>query len=1021
MPVEKPPFQHSHPVRLVIPADLKEVAGARQLVTQIGEAAGLSESRVFDLQVATSEAVANAIEHASTQAELLVWRLPDRLIVEVTNDGAFRPGLSNDDTRRRGLGLPLMVSLADDVHVVRDPEGRTRLSLTFLLQPSERSGVIGEAAPDGPEASPATILARLNAERLKAQAEGSRAALLADVLDHSCQPFGIGLPDGGLFLFNQAYADLLGYTKEEFTRLDWIEDLTPADWREHERFQLERLARSGESVRYEKEYFHKDGSRVPVDLLVHVVSNPEGGVVYYYAFVTDLTARKYAERQQADQLAREMEMVEELGALNEKLQTSLEDSQSQAEELTAQEEELRQQAEELRSSEQRYRIVSDFTYGWELWRSPGGELLYVSPGCERITGFPREAFLRDPNLYVDLVHPDDQELVRDHFEGSGSCDTLQFRMRTRGGAYKWIEHVCQQVVDGSGRDLGRRSSDRDITWRKQAESDLLETKAALEDAVAETAHALESARQELGVRTQHLDAFFEHSLTPFVLLDKNLNFVRVNEAFARGANREADDFPGHNYFDLYPSEARVIFDEVLRTRQPFKVKARPFADVERPEQELAYWDWTLTPLLDGAGEVEMLVFALEDVTGRVRPLRKGSVQRLASYAGRWLITRRRRLMVVPIGVLLQFLLFYGLDFLSSPSQYLGIPGPTASLIGVMTAITAGPAAGAIVALAGGMAFTAYLGHFGEDVIWPTIIASIVLWMAVSVVAGLAGEVVRRRAESRETLLRQSVNDRDVLLETAKASEEMFRRAAEENSRLYEEQQKIAERLQHAFLHIPTQLGPLRLGHLYRAATVAERVGGDFYDVFDVGEEKIAVLIGDVAGHGIEAARAAALTKDVIHAFIHQSKRVNEVLASTNALLLEKLPSGFVTLFLAILDFKHDELEYASAGHPQMFLKHSSGAIAALGGGSPPLGIFPDARWRAVHTQIRRGDLLLLYTDGVIEARRDGDFFGERRLRYLLSRERVAPENLPQLILDEILEFSGGGLHDDAAVLTVAID
>jgi anti-sigma regulatory factor (Ser/Thr protein kinase) len=106
------------------------------LVEEIGRLVGLSEQRIFDFKVAVSEACANAIEHVTEAGEVRVtaWRFWDRLTIEVWSPIEFQPGLAKDtDSRRRGLGLPLMVSLADQVHVSRPPEGGTLVSLTMLL------------------------------------------------------------------------------------------------------------------------------------------------------------------------------------------------------------------------------------------------------------------------------------------------------------------------------------------------------------------------------------------------------------------------------------------------------------------------------------------------------------------------------------------------------------------------------------------------------------------------------------------------------------------------------------------------------------------------------------------------------------------------------------------------------------------------------------------------------------------------------------------------------------------------
>jgi sigma-B regulation protein RsbU (phosphoserine phosphatase) len=122
---------------------------------------------------------------------------------------------------------------------------------------------------------------------------------------------------------------------------------------------------------------------------------------------------------------------------------------------------------------------------------------------------------------------------------------------------------------------------------------------------------------------------------------------------------------------------------------------------------------------------------------------------------------------------------------------------------------------------------------------------------------------------------------------------------------------------------------MRMGHPYRSATETAHVGGDFYDAFEVKGGNTAVLIGDVAGHGVQAARTATFVKDVIHAFAHQSVRPQEVLQRTNALLIEKEFPGFVTLFLAIIDTTTGRLRYASAGHPESVLRRASRDIQRL--------------------------------------------------------------------------------------------
>jgi len=130
----------------------------------------------------------------------------------------------------------------------------------------------------------------------------------------------------------------------------------------------------------------------------------------------------------------------------------------------------------LRVSEVKFRTVANFTYDWEYWISPDGNLLYVSPSCKRITGYEADEFIKDPKLLTRIVYPEDKALIDFHFElvTSEELHGADFRIVTRGGEVRWISHACQAVFDDDGKWLGRRASNRDITERKKAEEELLE-------------------------------------------------------------------------------------------------------------------------------------------------------------------------------------------------------------------------------------------------------------------------------------------------------------------------------------------------------------------------------------------------------------------------------------------------------------------------------------------------------------------------------------------------------------------
>jgi PAS domain S-box-containing protein len=136
----------------------------------------------------------------------------------------------------------------------------------------------------------------------------------------------------------------------------------------------------------------------------------------------------------------------------------------------------RQRTEEaLREAEFRYRTVADFTYDWEYWRAPDGRLLYVSPSCEVMTGYPATEFLGRPDLLESLVVPEDQALWASHREeiARGPVHApIEFRIRRRGGDVRWIEHICRAVTGAGGEFLGWRGSNRDVTDRKRDEAEI---------------------------------------------------------------------------------------------------------------------------------------------------------------------------------------------------------------------------------------------------------------------------------------------------------------------------------------------------------------------------------------------------------------------------------------------------------------------------------------------------------------------------------------------------------------------
>jgi PAS domain S-box-containing protein len=127
---------------------------------------------------------------------------------------------------------------------------------------------------------------------------------------------------------------------------------------------------------------------------------------------------------------------------------------------------------EIAASALRYRTVADHTYDWEYWSAPDGTISYVSPSCERISGYSAREFMDDPTLFLKIIFQEDRRTWDGHahdVRNRQKASEIQFRIRTKGGEIRWIDHICLPVHDGQGKFLGIRASNRDISERKKAE------------------------------------------------------------------------------------------------------------------------------------------------------------------------------------------------------------------------------------------------------------------------------------------------------------------------------------------------------------------------------------------------------------------------------------------------------------------------------------------------------------------------------------------------------------------------
>ena len=205
---------------------------------------------------------------------------------------------------------------------------------------------------------------------------------------------------------------------------------------------------------------------------------------------------------------------------------------------------------------------------------------------------------------------------------------------------------------------------------------------------------------------------------------------------------------------------------------------------------------------------------------------------------------------------------------------------------------------------------------------------------------------------------------------------------------------------------------------------ASGFGGDWYDAFTFGPHILGLSIADVAGKGLPAALLMSSLQAAVRAFALESSPPPAICASVNRLLCGQMIAGrFVTLCYVRLDALRGTVCYANAGHNPPLLARVDGHVERLTSGGTVLCVFPEAEYVGGEVALHSGDRLLLYTDGISEARNAVDEeFGEERLTAALLRNRhLDATSLHAAILNEATGFvDGRTFHDDATMLAVAI-
>jgi serine phosphatase RsbU (regulator of sigma subunit) len=233
---------------------------------------------------------------------------------------------------------------------------------------------------------------------------------------------------------------------------------------------------------------------------------------------------------------------------------------------------------------------------------------------------------------------------------------------------------------------------------------------------------------------------------------------------------------------------------------------------------------------------------------------------------------------------------------------------------------------------------------------------------------------------------------------------------------YLEEKRVADALQEAFLlkQLP-DIAQVELHAVYVPAGGESRVGGDWYDAFEVADGRILFSIGDVAGHGVEAAVIMSRVRQAMLTIGVDEPDPSIVLARANEILLMQ-DATIVTAICGIIDLAQGVIRLANAGHPPAIVRFADGELRKFGATGPPLGALDSPKYGVSSVLVSAGSMLTLFTDGLIEYGRDWEM-GERLVEQALAALDANAADPAAALLEQILK--GAAPLDDVAILTVS--
>ncbi|MGI4791537.1 MAG: PAS domain S-box protein [Janthinobacterium lividum] len=602
---------------------------------------------------------------------------------------------------------------------------------------------------------------------------------------------------------------------------------------------------------------------------------------------------------------------------------------------------------------------------------PDYPIVYANPAFLALSGYTEPEVLGRNCRFLQGAETSPQSIreLRDAIHTQQRSQTLILNYRKDGSAF-WNEVTVSPVRDPQGTVTHYIGIQTDVSDRQQSDSERKTVELQLQETVA------------------LLDTLLSSAPVGFAFFDRELRYRRVNETLAQISGVAAQDLLGRTVTEAQPQFASVVGDSlrpVLETGQAqVGVEVR---SVTAPDEE-RFWLSSYYPVDDAEGQrlgVGAIVVEITERKAAEDALRQFQFLSDKANDAFFLIDAAGNFSYVNEAAR------RSLGYTEAQIQTLKVIDVDATLQEIQ--------------------YQALFQQAQAETIPPF-------------------ESEHRRADGTTFPIEASVTaltigNKPLLFVSVRDITERRRQQAELTA-LYEQERRIAESLQRSLLNKPPAsiLTGLEVETVYRPAWNEALVGGDYFDVFALDGSRLALVVGDVSGKGLEAASRTAEIKYTLRAYLREHSDAASALSRLNAFLCEaQAMEGsnqeyFVVLTLAIVETDTGMAHLAAAGAEPPIVLHPDGSFEEIKVSGVPLGIAPKANYLGVDLYLETGDLLLVATDGITEARHGRQFLGNDGMARLAAKSLSLGSlaEIGQGILEGAKAFAQNRLHDDVCLL-----